>query len=148
MGGGLPKHRCGHNIKKGEFGSSSELEGDLRREHQTSAVAAILTYILRSAETGVHTSGSLISCQGQGQGCENKELADIGGKGSASYPEVPMPLTLLTQDLTMSLLGKPPDLGHAQAVSKGMPVLHSSLDVLPTATLCGSKPTRRIFCYW
>lgn len=50
---------------------------DHKQEQQTSTTAAILNYILRSAETGLRTLGSLTSCQGQGQGCDNKELADI-----------------------------------------------------------------------
>ena len=66
-----------HIVKKGKFRSSSEQEVDHKQEQQTSTAAAILSYILRSAETGLHTLGSLISCQGQGQGCDNKELADL-----------------------------------------------------------------------
>lgn len=37
------------------------------------------------------------------------------------------------------------DLEQAQAVSQGMSVPHSSLNMFPTATLCGLKPTRGIF---
>lgn len=39
------------------------------------------------------------------------------------------------------------DLEQAQAVSQGMSVPHSSLNMLSTATVCGLKPTRGIFYY-
>lgn len=55
--GGLLKCHCGHIVKKGRFSSSSEQEVDHKQEQQTSTTAAILSYILRSAETGLHTLG-------------------------------------------------------------------------------------------
>lgn len=75
--GRLLERHCGHSVKKGKSRSSPEQEVDLKQEEQTSAAAAILSCVVRSAETGVHTLGSLTSCQGQGQGYANEELADI-----------------------------------------------------------------------
>lgn len=73
MWGGPLQCHCRHSIKRGNLSSSD------RRwiSNRTSAGAAVLSYVFRSTETRMHTLGSLISCQGHGQGCDDKELADI-----------------------------------------------------------------------
>lgn len=53
------------------------MRGKSRPGGRIATAAASLRYRQRAAEAATHALGSRISCQGQGQECENKELADI-----------------------------------------------------------------------